>query len=403
MPAHDMWDQRKHDLVFPVLSVGLPKQIFQDRNLRQTRYSAQRLGLLIFQNAAQQVHLAFLQANLVLDLALPDDRLVDAPNIPGTGHGRNIQRHFQGDFSARVYVRGDVDVHAHIQVLKLSITEKIYPHATHAGLERARRDRHAIADLQRRLLPIQGAYLRILQQFRIGVAEQIGGCKRAYRNCEISRIQITDPVQVYGVARAARRVAGRGSVASAVRRGGVDVVLQGHRGAGRRINPVLPYLIPAHLHDGNFHNHFRLGLIQIINQFLCQSHLVRCSSHHDGILRGQLLNAAYFQDGTHRVDHILQLGGLREVRQVKSFNDALFQLFTLAWIVGRNKDRIARHRTPEGLRLHGDNFQRFLQGDAIQFNFDPPRSVVRVEQHIDPRQLPHRLVDDLAVFGELEG
>ena len=63
-----------------MLGVGLREQIFKNRNLRQSGNPSQRLGLLIFHDAAQQVDLAILQPNLVLNLALPDHGLADAAN-----------------------------------------------------------------------------------------------------------------------------------------------------------------------------------------------------------------------------------------------------------------------------------------------------------------------------------
>ena len=67
-------------------------KLLQNWNVRQARNSAQRLGLLVFQNSAQQVDFAFLQADFMLDLALPDYGLVDAADIRGACHRRYIQR-----------------------------------------------------------------------------------------------------------------------------------------------------------------------------------------------------------------------------------------------------------------------------------------------------------------------
>ena len=92
MSAHDVRDQHKHNFVFTMLGIGLREQVLQDWNVRQTRNSAQRLGLLVFQNSAQQVDLAFLQADFMLDLALPDHRLVNAADIGVAGYSRYIQR-----------------------------------------------------------------------------------------------------------------------------------------------------------------------------------------------------------------------------------------------------------------------------------------------------------------------
>ncbi len=138
------------------------EEIFQERNLRQSRECRSALGLLVFQDSAEQVDFAFLQADLVLDLALPDDRLADAADILERSHRRNIHRHLQRDFASGMHARRDVDVHADIEILELGIDQRVDADAADARLERSGRHRNAVADLQRRLLSIESADLRIL-------------------------------------------------------------------------------------------------------------------------------------------------------------------------------------------------------------------------------------------------
>src|SRR5690348_1875532 len=84
--ANDMRNDGKNDLILPVILAGLAKQVLQDRNLRQPRDAAQRPRLLVFQNSAQQVRLSIFQTDLVLDLALADDRLADAADTRLAGY-----------------------------------------------------------------------------------------------------------------------------------------------------------------------------------------------------------------------------------------------------------------------------------------------------------------------------
>ncbi len=84
---------------------------------------------------------------------------------------------FRRYFAVRVYVRRNIDVHTDIEILELSVDQRVNTDAANAGLERSGRDGHAFADLQRCLLVIERAHLRVLQHLRIGIAHhrrQIG-------------------------------------------------------------------------------------------------------------------------------------------------------------------------------------------------------------------------------------
>ena len=84
----------------------LREQIFQDRNLRQARNSGQRLGPLVFHDAAEHVDFSVLQADLVLNLALTDDWLADAADADIRGHGGNVERTTSCEISRSAWTRG---------------------------------------------------------------------------------------------------------------------------------------------------------------------------------------------------------------------------------------------------------------------------------------------------------
>ena len=104
--------------------------------------------------------------------------------------------------------------------------------------------------------------------------------------------------------------------------------------------------------------------------FSARRDLIGCPAHDQSILREQLLHALHIQHGANRIHHILQFGGRREIRKIKSLEDALFQFLALGRIVCRDEDRIQRDRAPEGLRLKGRDFERLFQRYAVQFHFD---------------------------------
>ena len=192
----DVRNQGKDNFVFLVLDVALRKQIFQDGDLGQSWNTAQRSNVLIFQNSAEDIYFAFLEANFVFDLALANDRLADPADIRLPGHRGNIHRDFQSDFAAGVHLGGDIDIYADVEILKLRVYQGVNTDAADAGLERASSHRHAIADLERCLLSIDGANLRVLNQLGGGVTEQRRGCRRRDGDRKVSRVQVAQPVQV---------------------------------------------------------------------------------------------------------------------------------------------------------------------------------------------------------------
>src|SRR5580704_5027049 len=140
----------------------LPKKIFQNWNLSQSRNSAQSLGLGIVQDPANQARFTIPQTDFVLNFLLSNDGLADAADARLVNYGGNLHADLQSHFAVGVHVRRDINIHADIQVLKLSVYQGVNTHATDSRLERPCRYRHALADLERGLLVIERAHLGIL-------------------------------------------------------------------------------------------------------------------------------------------------------------------------------------------------------------------------------------------------
>ena len=66
------------------------------------------LGVLLVDQAAQEVDLALVHADVVRDLALSDDGLVDAAQIDAAGDVGDIDIHVHGDVAVIVDPGGDV-------------------------------------------------------------------------------------------------------------------------------------------------------------------------------------------------------------------------------------------------------------------------------------------------------
>src|SRR4029077_3890079 len=137
----------------------------------------------------------------MLDLALPDDWLADTADVGIARHRRNIQADLHAYFASRVHSRRNVDVHAHIEILKLRVDQRVDAYSTDARLKRTRRHRHAVTDLQRGLLSIECSNLRILDDLGAAVPHDGCGCGARNRDGEIGRVQIADAVEVNATAR----------------------------------------------------------------------------------------------------------------------------------------------------------------------------------------------------------
>ena len=164
----------------------------------------------------------------------------------------------------------------------------------------------------------------------------------------------------------------------------------------------VPQAIGASLQHFDLHHHLRLGLVDVVNDLLCEQQLVRCVADDDGILRVQLLNALQVQQLAqpgHNFSNVLRLEG---VRKIDRFDYLLFVIPALLWLIRDHEDNIFRHRLYESLALQRHDFQRLLQRYIVQFHRDPPGREVRVINHRQPREFPDRVEGDLRVIGHLQ-
>ena len=83
------------------------------------------------------------------------------------------------------------DIHADVEVLELSIHQRVDADAADAGLERSGGNRDAVTDFEGGFLAIESTNLRILNQFGVAVAHDSGQIRRRDRNLEIGGVQVT--------------------------------------------------------------------------------------------------------------------------------------------------------------------------------------------------------------------
>src|SRR5437660_4737116 len=120
-----MRNQREDQLVFAVVLGLRREEVLQERNAAQNRQAAERFGQIMFHHAAEEVHFPFLQADLMLDLALSNDRLADATDVRLPRYRRNIKTDFQTDLAPRVNPGCDIDVDADVEILKLRVDQRV--------------------------------------------------------------------------------------------------------------------------------------------------------------------------------------------------------------------------------------------------------------------------------------
>src|SRR4029077_2008709 len=175
--ANDVRRQDNQDLVVLNLMGVVGEQIFRQRDFRKAGDAILVLRLRALDQAAQDAYFAFFQPHVVLNLPLADNRLIDASDVAGASDGRN----FDGKLHAHLVVRmdpgSDVNVHADVNILKLSVhqgvdhTRAATDADSDARLKASCCHRDAIADLQGSLLSIGDANFRILNDARLVVGE----------------------------------------------------------------------------------------------------------------------------------------------------------------------------------------------------------------------------------------
>src|SRR5215510_3269406 len=328
----------------------------------------------------------------MVNAATADDRLADAANGGGAGLVGDFQRNLQADFAVRMNARSNVNVHAHVEILKLRVyTQRAYSRAdAKRSSKRTGGDGNAVADFQAGLEAVCSANLRILQDLGVRVVEQKLHMDRINAYRVVSGIQMLQTIKVQPAATRGRC----GSSAARSSRGGSRVsALECNGCVLRRQDADLPDLIVPYLGYNYVNDDFRFGFVNVINHLLRQRQLVWSATYHDGILRGYLLDALHFQNRADRIHHVLKIGCRGHIAEIKGSNDALLEFATLAGIIRSNKDGVWRYRTPERPRLQRNDVQCLLQSDALQIHRKLSRGVIRIEENVDAGKLANGFVN----------
>ena len=158
-------------------------QILDERDLGQPGPAVDRFRVGFFKQTAKDVYFTFAQPDVVLDLALPDNRLLNAANGGRAGHLRDFNRHFHAYFVIRMHTRRDAYVYAHIDVRELRVYEWVDRRCSdaHARLEAARGDWHTATHVQFGWLPVYRTDLGILNDLCFGVGQK--EVRRGARQC----------------------------------------------------------------------------------------------------------------------------------------------------------------------------------------------------------------------------
>src|SRR6266404_3874276 len=173
--ADDVRRQYDQDLVIFAIVYVLREEIAQQRQVCQSRPSVECLRVASCYQASEDVRFAFLQTNLVLYLALTDNRLRNPSNWRLPGHGRYFHAQLHTYLVVRMDARCDVYVDAHVLILTLRVHQRVHKSSASrtadadACLKASGSNRHFIADTQLGRLPVHGADFRILNNLRGGI------------------------------------------------------------------------------------------------------------------------------------------------------------------------------------------------------------------------------------------
>src|SRR5579872_3496684 len=151
----------------------------------------------------------------MVDLALADDRLRNPADVGRAGFRGDVHRHLQCHVAVEVYRGLYIDVHADIEILKLCIYQRVDAYSADSRLERSGSDGNTRSNLQAGFLSVGSADFRVLQQFRIGVAEQ--GIQLGLWNTHREIRSVKIPKGIEREAIGARRTRARGVGAGTVR------------------------------------------------------------------------------------------------------------------------------------------------------------------------------------------
>ena len=149
----------------------------------------------------------------MLDAVLPDDRLVDAADVLETHHRGNLEQNLHAHFVVGMNVRSHVDVDADIDVIELRIDQRVDADSADARLKRTGGHGHALTDLERRLLAVDGADLRLLDDLGAAVVQQELHARGRNADREIARVKIRQVVESQAVV---GRCGGAGAVVPVV-------------------------------------------------------------------------------------------------------------------------------------------------------------------------------------------
>ena len=199
--AHDARSQHNQNFVFLVINLVVRKEVAQERNFRQARPPVQRTRVGLLKQSAQHARFAFFQANLMLDFALADNRLLNSANRRSPGYRGHFNNHFHADFVIRMHAWSDIHIDADFQVLELRIDQRVdarRAHA-HARLKASRGHWHLITDAQLGGLSVNRTNFRILNNLRVRVGQNRVGGDARQRNAIVAAIQMAQLVQRYGL------------------------------------------------------------------------------------------------------------------------------------------------------------------------------------------------------------
>src|SRR5208337_506180 len=149
------------------------EQVAQERNVAEERHAIHSISHGGLNQASEHAYFTFLQANVMLNLALAESGFAHTCDGDRRAQRRNLDRSVDRNFAISEQVWRELQFHAHVLELKLRAGQQATRRSGSAerGQKTARGVRNALADAKLGDLPIRGADLWVLENMAAGIVQ----------------------------------------------------------------------------------------------------------------------------------------------------------------------------------------------------------------------------------------
>src|SRR5260370_23415545 len=297
------------------------EEVLHERHFTESWSSAYVPVVLILKKTSNEIALAFLQPNHLINGLLTDDWLRHSAD----GCFSRFRTDFDFDFQGHVTVVVNGGLHLHVDA-DIDVGKLRLP-----GCRRRRSwsrirtggNRNFRANLKGSLLTICGAEPWILHDSRLAVRQQETGCGGADGHLKVLGIEMRQIIQIeFGIGVGTR-------------------TLQSRSERLWELNSQIAHLVLAECQHCDIDHYLRACSVEVVDQFLCNEELVRTASHHNRVLaRDEEYFYAWVHDIAQRGHEFVRIVLLCGVGKIKRLECRALQAGSLHPRVSGYEDRI---------------------------------------------------------------